>query len=260
MLDALRKHWPEYLMEALLLGLFMASAGVFTILLEYPGSPVHGALPDPALRRVLVGLAMGATAVGLIHSPWGKRSGAHMNPAVTLAFLRLGKASRPDALFYGLFQCLGGTAGLFLVSLLLGGPLADPAVRYVVTVPGAAGALPAFAAEALISFLLMLAVLVLSNNPRTNRLTGLAAGLLVAAYIAIEAPVSGMSMNPARTFASATLADLWTAFWIYLTAPVLGMLAAAELWVRRRGAARVLCAKLHHDNPYRCIFRCDYPH
>ena len=133
-------------------------------------------------------------------------------------------------------------------------------MRYVVTVPGMAGALPAFAAEVLISFLLMLVVLFASNHPRTNRFTGLAAGLLVAAYIAVEAPVSGMSMNPARTFASATLANLWTAFWIYLTAPVLGMLAAAELFVRRHGAARVLCAKLHHDNPYRCIFRCNFPH
>jgi len=85
------------------------------------------------------------------------------------------------------------------------------------------------------------------------------AGLLVMTYISIEAPISGMSMNPARTLGSAFSAANWTAIWIYFTAPPLGMLLAAELYVRPRGPARVLCAKLHHDNRERCIFRCNYP-
>ena len=88
--------------------------------------------------------------------------------------------------------------------------------------------------------------------------TGLFAGALVATYIAIEAPLSGMSMNPARSFASALPAHLWTDFWVYLTAPFLGMLLAAECYVRFPGARRVLCAKLHHDNDTRCIFCCSY--
>src|SRR5262245_30626804 len=87
-LSALRKHWPEYLLEGLELGLFMISACVFVVLLEYPGSPVHQALPDPTLRRVLIGLAMGLTAISIIYSPFGQRSGAHFNPSVTLTFLR----------------------------------------------------------------------------------------------------------------------------------------------------------------------------
>ena len=77
-------------------------------------------------------------------------------------------------------------------------------------------------------------------------------------YISIEAPVSGMSMNPARTVGSAFSAWNWTAIGIYFAAPPLGMLTAAEFYVRRYGARRVLCAKLHHDNPQRCIFRCNY--
>jgi aquaporin Z len=84
------------------------------------------------------------------------------------------------------------------------------------------------------------------------------AGCLVVTYISIEAPISGMSMNPARTFASALPAHLWTAFWVYLTAPPMGMLLAAECYVQINGLQRVLCAKLHHQNNTRCIFRCGY--
>ena len=69
----------------------MISAGVFTLLLESPASPLHAAIPDAFLRRLLTGAAMGLTAIALIYSPWGRRSGAHMNPAVTLSFLRLRK-------------------------------------------------------------------------------------------------------------------------------------------------------------------------
>ena len=66
---ALRSHWPEYLIEACGLGMFMISAGVFTAVLEFPDSPVREAIPDPIPRRVLIGLAMGMTAIGIIYSP-----------------------------------------------------------------------------------------------------------------------------------------------------------------------------------------------
>jgi len=77
-------------------------------------------------------------------------------------------------------------------------------------------------------------------------------------YISVEAPVSGMSMNPARTLGSAFSAQFWNSLWIYFTAPPLGMLLAAELYVRQYGLARILCAKLHHENTERCIFICNY--
>jgi aquaporin Z len=93
MREALRVHWPEYLMEAWGLGTFMISAGAFVTLIEYPGSPVQQAIADPDIRRALIGLAMGLTAIGIIYSPWGQRSGAHINPSVTLTFLRLGKVA-----------------------------------------------------------------------------------------------------------------------------------------------------------------------
>jgi len=80
------------------------------------------------------------------------------------------------------------------------------------------------------------------------------AGLLVASYITLAAPVSGMSMNPARTLGSALAAHYWRALWVYFTAPVCGMLLAAEVYLRLRGAGEVACAKFHHENDKRCIF------
>lgn len=251
-------HWPEYLMEAAGLGFFMISAAVVTASLEYPQAPLHDLFPDPTVRRILIGLAMGLTAIGLIYSSWGKRSGAHLNPAVTMTFFRLGKIRGGDAFWYVLSQFVGGTIGLWLVAQILGLVIEHPAVNYVVTAPGPQGTAIAFAAEVIISFGLMLVVLVVSNRPSLNRWTGVFAGVLVATYIAVEAPLSGMSMNPARTFASALSAHLWTDYWLYLIAPLSGMLLAAECYVRTHGIHQVLCAKLHHHNNSPCIFHCRY--
>jgi aquaporin Z len=257
-LVALKSHWPEYLMEGAELGLFMISACAFVVLLEYPTSPVHQILPNPTLRRVLIGIAMGLTAISLIYSPIGKRSGAHFNPSVTLTFFRLGKIQPWDAFFYIIAQFAGGTAGVFIAVLLLGDPVTDSSVQYAVTVPGMSGVAIAFLAEAIISFILMSVVLRVANTKTLARFTGIFAGMLVATYISLEAPYSGMSMNPARTFASAFPANVWTALWIYFTAPPLGMLLAAELYLRQHGIHQVFCAKLHHHNDTRCIFRCRF--
>ncbi len=255
---ALRRHWPEYLMEAAGLGLFMVSAGVFGTLLEYAGSPVRQAIPDPLARRALMGLLMGLTAVGIIYSPWGQRSGAHINPAVTLTFWRLGKVATWDAVFYVAAQVAGGALGVALVLALLGSAFAEPPVSYVATVPGAAGVTVALLAEVAISFGLMTMVLFTTNTARLMRLTGVFAGLLVALYITVEAPLSGMSMNPARTVASALPGHLWHAAWIYIVGPVLGMLLAVEVYRRVRRAPEVICAKLNHHTHRRCIFNCGY--
>ncbi|MBI3796125.1 MAG: aquaporin [Deltaproteobacteria bacterium] len=245
-------------MEGAELGLFMISACAFVVLLEYPTSPIHQALPDPALRRVLIGTAMGMTAIGIIYSPLGQRSGAHFNPAVTLTFFRLGKIEFWDAACYGAAQFIGGLLGVIVSTLVLGELVAHPSVRYAVTVPGMSGVSEAFLAEVVISFLQMSLVLRLSNTPRLARFTGVFAGAMVAMYISLEAPYSGMSMNPARTLASAVPAQMWTALWIYFLAPPLGMLVAAELYVRQHGIHHVFCAKLHHHNNKRCIFHCHW--
>jgi aquaporin Z len=255
---ALGEHWPEYAAEALGLGLFMLSACLFGTLLFHPGSAVAGWLPEGLGRRLLMGLAMGATAVALIYWPPGRRSGAHLNPATTLTFWRLGKVAGADAAWYTLAQGVGGLAGVLVATAAIGRALADPSVNYVATVPGMSGRIAAFVAEVLIAGVLMTAVLTVSNNARLAPYTGLCAGALVAAYITLESPVSGMSMNPARSLASAVPAGTWDVLWIYVVAPPLGMLAAAEIHVRRHGLSRVFCAKLHHGGGRRCIFRCRF--
>jgi aquaporin Z len=258
MRETLRRHWPEYLMEAALLGGFLLSACTFATLLQHPGSPVHQALPDPLLRLGLMGTAMGLTLVGLVYSPWGKQSGAHMNPCVTLTFCRLGKVPPQDACWYALAQFGGGILGVCLAVALLMGAVGHPDVNYAVTAPGEAGIAVAFLAEASIAFGMMTLVLHLSNHKSLAPYTGMYAGCLVALYIFVESPISGMSMNPARTVGSAFSARSWTALWIYFTAPPLGMLLASELYVRLKGAGSIRCAKLHHHNDRRCIF-CGYP-
>jgi len=251
------RHWREYAIEAGCLASFMVSAVCFAILLQHPRSPVAGWTAWLHLGRLPMGVAMGLTAVALIYSPAGQRSGAHMNPAVTLTFLRLGKIAPLDAGAYIAAQFAGGAAGVAAASAVFRQVAADQAVNYVATMPGRAGTSWAFAGETVISFVLMLTVLALSNTPRWARFTGIAAGVLVETFITIEAPLSGMSMNPARTTASALFAG-GGSLWIYLTAPLLGMLAAAECFVRAQGRARVRCAKLHHMPGVPCIFHCGY--
>jgi aquaporin Z len=184
-----------------------------------------------------MGLAMAATAIGIIKSPCGRRSGAHFNPAITLVFHRLGKIGARDAVFYIVFQFIGAIAGVALAALFFGAALATPQVDYAVTVPGIGGPAGAFAAETFMAALLMATVLVTSNRPRLAPWTPWLVGLLIAGYIVVFAPVSGFSINPARTTGSAVFAHVWTSAWIYFTAPVLGMWLAAELYLRLGPAA-----------------------
>lgn len=252
-----RAHLPEYAAEALGLGLFMVSASAFATLLEHPASPARHALPDATVRRVLMGVAMGSTAVALIHSPWGRRSGAHLNPSVTFAFWRLGRVRAADLAGYAAGQFAGATLAMSAMNALMGAALADPAVHWVVTRPGPAGSFVAAIGESLVAFVTLSTVLHLSDAPRASRWTGAAAGTLVALWISIEAPISGMSMNPARTFGSAFAAHDWTAWWVYVVAPPLGMLAATELYLvlrHRRADAPHGCAKLDHAPNVPCIF------
>jgi aquaporin Z len=174
---------------------------------------------------------------------------------MTLCFLRLGKLPPHDAAGYIVAQLAGGTLGVAAASLLLGAWLSDPAVNYVVTAPGAYGFGAAWLAEFAIAFVMLTVVIRVNRNPQLAPTTGFFAAALVALFITFEAPVSGMSLNPARSFASAVVANSWTGWWIYLTAPVLGMLAGAEL--SRLLSDRRLCGKLNHSRIVACFVRCN---
>jgi aquaporin Z len=257
-IGSLRLHWPEYLMEAGELGSYMFLACVLATLLQHPASPVRHVIAGDLSRRVLMGLAMGATVIAMILSPWGKQSGGHFNPAITFAFYRLGKVRPWDALFYAAAQFSGAISGVAIARYVLRGAAGNAAVRYAVTAPGEYGRGIAFVAELTISFILMSTILFVSNREALARYTPYVVGALYATFITFEAPLSGMSMNPARTFASAFHAGSWHALWIYFTAPTLGMLAAAEVFLRARKGVGRYCAKLHHANNKRCIFHHGY--
>jgi aquaporin Z len=252
---SLRLHWPEYLMEAGEMSVYLFLTCIFATLLQYSASPVGHFVVDRIARRALMGLAVGGTVGAIIMSPWGRQSGGHFNPAMTFAFYRLGKVGRWDALFYGVAQFSGAISGVAMAAVLLKGAPADRAVRYAVTAPGVYGSAVAFAAELIISFILMITVLFVTNRERLAGYTPYFVGSLYAVNVTFETPLSGMSMNPARTFGPAAFGGYWHALWIYFVAPTLGMLAAAEFFLRARHAGAPYCAKLYHDHNKRCIFQ-----
>jgi aquaporin Z len=237
----------------------MISACFATVYLFDPSYPALHLIPSAAVRRLFMGFAMGATAVLIIHSPMGKRSGAHFNPAIILSYLRLGKIARWDAGFYIASQFIGGVLGVALSTLVLCSSLATPTADYAVTVPGRYGTAAAFVAELFTAALLMGVVLWFSNRPSLANYTGYVVGILITLYVLFFAPVSGFSINPARTTGSAVFADIWTAVWLYFTAPLLGMICTAEVYLRIYGPAGIPCAKLHPDAKYPCPFICHYP-
>ena len=234
--DCLRFHWPEYLMEAGEVGLYLFLTCVFASLLLYPASPIRRFVNTTIELRALMGLAVGATVLAIVISPWGKQSGGHFNPALTLAFYRLSKMSLADAVLYIVAQFAGAIAGMCVARYVLPETFRHRAIRYAVTAPGARGSAVAFIGE-------------------LARYTPYFVGLLYAIFITMEAPLSGMSMNPARSFGPALHVSYWHAIWLYFTAPTLGMLIAAEIFLRARGGVPPFCAKLHHDNNKRCLFR-----
>jgi len=252
--ESLRLHWPEYLMEAGESGLYLFSACAVATLLWHPASPIQRYLASDAVRRSFMGMAMGATIIAIVVSPWGKQSGAHFNPAVTFTFYRLGKVASRDAVFYCAAQLLGAVAGVALAALLLQGAPAHQAVRYAATLPGIYGEAIAFVAELAISFLLMITILAASNHKVLAPYTRYFAATLIAVYIAFESPLSGMSTNPARTFGPALFGSYWNALWIYFIAPPMGMLGAAQVFLLARQGEGPYCAKLDHQNDKRCIF------
>ena len=129
---SIAQDWRLYFYEGAELAIFMVSACVCTVILFHPGySALRVSFQVPILRRSFMGLGMGLTAVLIIHSPMGKRSGAHFNPAITLTYLRLGKRSLSwDAVFYVLFQFAGGLFGVgFSCPFALGRRLVGPGVE-----------------------------------------------------------------------------------------------------------------------------------
>lgn len=224
------------MMEALGLAIFMISACFFGGILESKASIIHRMIPGQLTRNIIMGCMMGLTALFIFYSPWTAASGAHINPAVTFAFLRAGRINKHDSFFYILFQFIGGTAAVYIMQSLMGSTLTAQPVNSVVTIPGRYGTAAAFFMELSIAFIMMSMVMFTSTDEKLKKYTRAIAACMVCIYVIIAGPVSGFGMNPARSFASALPAHTWTAFWLYMTVPVAGMMLAVEffLFVERK--------------------------
>ena len=253
---ALKIHWPEYLMEAAELGVLMFSICLFGTLLYSSASPLAPLGLSRIDKGFLMGIAVAITTFLIIRSPFGRRTGAHFNPAITLTYFYLGRVHRWDTLCYFASQFAGALVGVFVAHQILGHRLAGAPVCYVITIPGEYGSLIAFVAEFALSGLLMAVVLFATNRRSLTRLSPVIVSLVIVFYYALCPSLSGFSVNPARSFSSAIFAWIWQGIWIYFAAPCLGMLTASVLYIRSMGSQRVYCAKVFHDLQSTCPFNC----
>jgi aquaporin Z len=251
-------HWPEWSAELAGTALLLIG-GLGAVALDFGRhTPVAPLLPSHSMRLLLTGALFAATGSLIAVSPLGRISGAHLNPAVSLAFWISGKMHHHDIVAYVAGQSIGAVAGALILRLLWP-ELAT--VGYGVTQPGP-GLSPGAAAaiEAAMTAALVLTILVFVSSMRTARYTPLAVWMLVTILVWQGAPFTGTSLNPARSLGPALVAPNLKNLWVYLVGPPLGACGAALLLLTAT-RLRPVTAKLFHDPRYASIFKHDsMPH
>lgn len=232
--------------------------GLSAICLDFgPHSPVTAAIPSHSLRLLVTGLLFAATGSLVAVSPLGRQSGAHLNPAVTLAFWFRRHVHSHDLAGYVLAQLAGAFAGTAAVHLIWG--RVATSVNLGVTQPGRGlGPLAAMGVEALMTAVLVFTIFSMVSSARTARWTPLVLWVLIAVLVWQGAPYTGTSLNPARSLAPALLRPFTGSLWIYLVGPLLGA-AAAAVCFSMATSRRTLTAKLFHDSAYRSTMRTALP-
>ncbi len=221
-------------MEALGLAVFMISACFFTVMFEHPNSNLRIVFPNDGVRLFFIAVAMALTALFIFYAPFIAPSGSYINPAVTLVNYRLKNINATDTFFYIVFQFAGGTAAVYLMAWLMGNLLTNEAINYAITLPAKNISISkAIVCELAIAFIMMLMILYTSAHKTLHRFTKIFTACLVFLYVLVAGPISGFGMNPARSFASALPAHNFNYFWIYLFCPIVGMMCAAELYLRQ---------------------------
>ncbi len=247
-------HWPEYGVE--LVGTaWNVFAGLSAVVFNNaPGMPGLRLIPDASLRLWVTGLIFAGSGSLYTISPWGRLSGSHLNPSVTLGFCAQGKVRWHDGLGYVAAQLIGGVLGAALLALVWGPHAA--AVGSGVTLPGPGYRVAdAFGAAFLMTFAYVLGIFFFVSRHALLRWTPLMNWIVVSGLVWVGSGISGTSLNPARSFGPALIAGNWHAQWVYAVAPPLGALGAAAFF-RAAGRGRgVLTAKLFHSALYRSVFK-----
>jgi glycerol uptake facilitator-like aquaporin len=234
--------WPEWLSEfAATAILLFVMVSLFRLLFR-PDSPVAQAIPSAGPRLVIDALVSGATVGMLIASPLGRRSGGHLNPAVSLAFWLLRALPGRHAVAYGVAQLAGSAAGVVAGRVLWGGQVATPEVGYA-TVRAAHGVpwTVVFAAEAAATVVMLAVVVFVAARPPSVLPVPVVAGAAVAVLILVVGQGAGGSFNPARQFGPELFSGDFAWLWVYLTAPLVGGAVFALARRRVRSAPRLPC-------------------
>ena len=241
-------HWIEWVCELLGTALLLLG-GLSAVCVDFaPASPVQSVIHSHSLRLLITGLLFGGTGSLVAVSPLGRRSGAHLNPAVSLAFWRRGHMHPHDLAGYITAQIAGALAGTALVRWWWGDKAR--AVHLGVTQPGQ-GISPAAAAgvESLMTLVLVAAVLVMVSSATTARWTPLVVWVVVAVLVWQGAPWTGTSLNPARSLAPALMFPETANLWVYIVGPLTGSLVAVTAFDAVPGL-ETKTAKLFHDRRY----------
>ncbi len=247
-------HWKEWAAE------LAGTAVLLFAIVTAKYWTIRGGPPwsDPAVTIAIIGAAAGLAVLGVSVSPLGRRSGAHLNPAVTAGLWLQKVAGRADLAGYCTAQIAGGIAGV-AAARAWGPRVARAPVHWAVISPATwMPPVPAAGIEAAATFVLLLLVFaVLASSRRHQWAPVVAGGTLTASIIAV-APLSGGGFSPVRALAPDLAAHAYPALWIYFAGPVVGSAAAAAAvlaWGRRP-----VTGKLRHDPAVDCQMRCELPH
>ncbi|MBH8562557.1 aquaporin family protein [Nostoc sp. CENA67] len=248
-------NWSEYGAE--LLGTaFNLLIGFSIITFNFgKGLPMEHLIPAESPRLLINGLIFAGSGALFTISPLGKLSGAHLNPCVSLAFWLQGKMHKRDLIGYIIGQLLGAILGTFVVTNLWGKYALS--VNNCMTLPSKSYALwYVFLAEVFMTCLLILSISIFLSHRRLLRWTPLMVWLLVATMVWLGAPISGTSLNTARSIGPAFISWFWQDQWLYCIAPPLGALIGVGVFrLISMGEREVLTGKLFHVHHYPCIFK-----
>ena len=250
-----RLHWAEYIAEFIGTTLVIF-VGLSTAVFNFGEDlPMEQLIPNQGIRLLITGVVFAGSGSLVAISPLGKLSGAHINPAVSLAFWVYGKMGKLDFFGYMIGQFCGGIVGGFLLVTVWGKYAAS--VNNGMTLPGTDYSLLfVFSAEICMTFLLVLSISIFLSSRRLMQWTPLMTWLLMTAMVWWGSPISGTSVNPARSFGPALVTGFWQDQWIYYLAPILGSLMAVIVFRQlSMGKRSLLTGKLFHVPNYRCIFK-----